>query len=104
VDVIWHDHEGIDLNVWEMGRDRLPTFPYDQSQAIFLHLNTFELPKQKFPPEGDNRNKKSTRSGIIIPLQADRFAMVYFGFALNCIGHFIKFLKVLEVIPSAKVR
>ncbi len=77
VNVIRHNDECIERNMWVMFRNFIPTLLSDISGIIQPHLPVFDFTKQMFSVLRANRHKIRAVSGIIISAQSDGSAMSF---------------------------
>ena len=77
VNVIRHNDECIERNMWVMFRNFIPTLLSDISGIIQPHLPVFDFTKQVFSVLRTNRNEIRAVLGIIISAQSDGSAMSF---------------------------
>ena len=78
VDMIWHYHKFIAFRIYKMARDCIPTFHYDFTVLIKQDFTILNFPEYTFFVPCTYRYKICTCLRIIIILQADGTAVVFF--------------------------
>ncbi|NMA45830.1 MAG: hypothetical protein GX945_04640, partial [Lentisphaerae bacterium] len=75
VKVIGHDYEFIQINIWEMDWNIIPTLAGNISRIVQSHFAADDFPKQACPVVGADGHKIGPGLGIIVTLQADGTAI-----------------------------